>query len=179
MVSHLHPIVSQKRPTTRPDASVRCVRTQVEVPGLVERFNQGAFSYYDHLTPVLQFVNVHLSKPISLDAAAKLAGLERKYFSAFFHSKVGITFTEWIRILRVRRSMELMRAHDDSIPRIAFAAGFRDVRTFERAFKRYVGVSPTAYRSSVRPEHDGRRELHDQRRAFPRIAAHIGSPKRR
>ncbi len=135
--------------------------TQVAVPGLVERFNHGAFSYYDHLAPVLQFVNVHLSKPISLDDAAKLAGLERKYFSAFFHSKVGITFTEWIRILRVRRSMELMRAHDESIPRIAFAAGFRDVRTFERAFKRYVGVSPTVYRSSVRPEHDGRRELHD------------------
>jgi transcriptional regulator GlxA family with amidase domain len=145
----------------------------------VERFHQDAFSYYDRLTPVLQFVNTHVSKPISLDAAAKVAGLERKYFSAFFRSKVGITFTEWIRLLRVRRSMELMRAHDDSILRIAFAAGFRDVRTFERAFKRYVGVSPTAYRSSVRPEHDGRRELHDQRRASPRIAAHIGSAKTR
>lgn len=137
------------------------MRTPVGIPGSVERFNQGAFAYYDRLTPVLQFVTAHLATPISLEDAAKLAGLERKYFSAFFHSKVGTTFTDWIRILRVRRSMELMRAHDHSIPRIAFAAGFGDVRTFERAFKRYVGVSPTAYRSSVRPEHDGRRELHD------------------
>jgi len=120
-----------------------------------------AFAYYDRLTPVLQFVDAHISKPISLDTAAKVACLERKYFSAFFHSKVGLTFTEWIRILRVERGMELMRAHDDSICRIAFAAGFRDVRTFERAFKRYVGVSPAAYRSSVRPEHDACREVHD------------------
>jgi len=155
------------------------VHIPVRVPGLVERFHQDAFSYYDRLTPVHQFVTTHVSKPISMADAAKVAGLERKYFSAFFHSKVGITFTEWIRLLRVRRSMELMRAHDDSIPRIAFAAGFRDVRTFERAFKRYVGVSPTAYRSSVRPEHDERRELHDQRRAVPRIAAHISSAKTR
>ena len=90
-----------------------------------------------------------------------LAGLERKYFSAFFHSKVGATFTEWVRILRVSRAMELMRIHDNSIVRVAFAAGFQDVRTFERAFKRYVGVSPRAYRASVRPEHDRCREPHD------------------
>ncbi len=133
----------------------------LRVPRLGQRFHHEAFAYYERLTPVLQFVNAHITKPISLDTAAKVAGLERKYFSAFFHSKVGLTFTEWIRILRVERGMELMRAHDDSIARIAFAAGFRDVRTFERAFKRYVGVSPTAYRSSVRPEHDRRRELHD------------------
>ena len=130
-------------------------------PGLVQRFHHEAFSYYDRLSPVLRFVTANVATPISLDGAAKVAGLERKYFSAFFHSKVGATFTEWIRVLRVCRAMELMRAHDDSIIRTAFAAGFRDVRTFERAFKRYVGVSPMAYRASVRPEHDRCRELHD------------------
>ena len=145
MLTHFHPLVT----------------SLVGVPGLAQRFHHEAFSYYHRLSAVLQFVTADVAAPISLDAAAKLAGLERKYFSAFFHSKVGLTFTEWIRILRVERGMALMRAHDDSIPRIAFAAGFRDVRTFERAFKRYVGVSPTAYRSSVRPEHDRRREVHD------------------
>ncbi len=137
------------------------MRVPVRVPGLGQRFHHEAFAYYDRLTPVLQFVSAHITKPISLDTAAKVAGLERKYFSAFFHSKVGATFTEWVRILRVSRAMELMRVHDYSIVRIAFAAGFQDVRTFERAFKRYVGVSPKAYRASVRPEHDRCRELHD------------------
>jgi transcriptional regulator GlxA family with amidase domain len=133
----------------------------VGAPHLARHFHHEAFSYYARLLPVLQFVTAHVSKPISLDAAAKLAGLERKYFSAFFHSKVGATFTEWIRVLRVNRAMELMRVHDDSIVRVAFAAGFQDVRTFERAFKRYVGVSPRVYRASVRPEHDRCREPHD------------------
>ena len=142
---HLHPLVS----------------ALVGVPGLAQRFHHEAFSYYDRLWPVLHFVTANVAMPISLGAAAKLAGLERKYFSAFFHSKVGATFTEWVRMLRVTRAMEVMRVRDDSIVRIAFAAGFRDVRTFERAFKRYVGVSPKAYRASVRPEHDRCRELHD------------------
>ena len=145
MLTHFHPLVS----------------SLVGVPGVAQRFHREAFSYYHRLSAVLQFVTANVATPISLGAAAKLAGLERKYFSAFFHSKVGATFTEWVRILRVRRAMELMRVRDDSIVRIAFAAGFQDVRTFERAFKRYVGMSPKAYRASVRPEHDRCRESHD------------------
>ena len=139
MLTHFHPILG----------------ALAALPGLAQRLHHEAFWYYARLSPVLQFVIAHVSKPISLEAAAKLAGLERKYFSAFFRSKVGATFTEWIRALRVCRAMELMRAHDDSIIRIAFAAGFQDVRTFERAFKRYMGVSPKAYRARVRPEHEG------------------------
>ncbi len=114
-MTHFHPLVGRL----------------VGVPGLAQRVHHEAFSYYARLSPVLRFVTANVAMPISLTAAAKLAGLERKYFSAFFHSKVGATFTEWVRILRVSRAMELMRIHDNSIVRIAFAAGFQDVRTFE------------------------------------------------
>ena len=141
------------------------VPDSISRPDLARGLNGEAFSYYARLTPVARFVEAHVSKPISLDDAAKLAGLEKKYFSSFFHSKVGTTFTEWVRIIRVNRAMELMRAQEDSIPRIAFAAGFRDVRTFERAFKRLVGLTPKVYRSSVRP---GSREMPQMSRVTPR-----------
>jgi len=122
------------------------------VSELLHRFNQGALLYYPRLTPVLRYVEAHISKPISLDEAAKVAGLESKYFSAFFRSKVGTSFTEWIRLLRVKRAAELFQVRDESITRVAFAAGFRDVRTFERVFKRCTGVTPKAYRATIRPE---------------------------
>lgn len=124
----------------------------IHVPDLSRRFNGEALAYYPRLVAVLRYVDQHISKPISLDEAAKAAGLEKKYFSAFFHSKVGASFTEWIRLLRVERAAKLMHDGDHRIIRVAFAAGFRDVRTFERVFKRYVGVTPTAFRASVRPE---------------------------
>ena len=70
---------------------------RIAVLQLAHRFNHDALLYYARLTPVLQYVEAHISKPISLDEAAKVAHLEREYFSAFFRSKVGATFTEWIR----------------------------------------------------------------------------------
>ena len=49
----------------------------------------------------------------------------------------GMSFTEWLRLLRVRRAKELMRTQEAPIPHLALASGFRDVRTFERTFKRH------------------------------------------
>jgi len=116
------------------------------------RLNGHALAYYPRLCAVVDYVRAHLADPITLIDVSHVAGLETKYFSAYFRSKVGISFTRWLRLLRVNRAKELMELRDASIPRLAFASGFRDVRTFERAFKRLVGVPPAMYRASVRPD---------------------------
>ena len=119
-----------------------------------ERTNDAALRYYPRLHAVSDHVRAHLKEPLTLADAAQVAGLERKYFSVYFKTKVGVCFTDWVRILRVRRAQELMGVEEYSITRVAFASGFRDVRTFERAFKLIAGVSPAAYRASHRPNHE-------------------------
>lgn len=112
--------------------------------------------YYPRLRAVADYVGHHLDRHIALTDVARVAGLERKYFSTYFHSKSGIRFTEWLRQLRVNRAKDLIEHEDYSIPRLAFASGFRDLRSFERAFKRYVGMSPSVYRTAVRPNSKSR-----------------------
>lgn len=123
--------------------------------------NARVFTYYPRLSAVAEYVRAHLTDPLDLADVSRVAGLERKYFSAYFRLKVGISFTEWLRQLRVTRAKELMESREVSIPRLAFSSGFRDVRTFERAFKRLVGMPPAAYRASVRPELEQRRVRRD------------------
>jgi len=112
--------------------------------------NEAALIYYPPLRAVAEYVRAHLTDRITLGDVSKVADLERKYFSAYFRSKAGIPFTEWLRVLRVNRAKELMEEGEASISRVAYASGFRDVRTFERAFKRLVGVPPAMYRASMR-----------------------------
>ena len=82
---------------------------------------------------------------------ARIAGLEVKYFSKFFHEKVGVCFREWLNHVRVARAMEMMRAHNHRITDVAFAVGFQDLRTFERSFKKSTARTPRSFKSSVRP----------------------------
>ncbi len=114
--------------------------------------NGKAFDFYPRLKRLHQYVEQSYSEPIPLKKAAGIAALESSYFSSYFHAKVGITFTNWLRQVRVKKAMELMQARDFSITEVAYEVGFRDLRTFERAFKEYTRRTPREFKKSVAPE---------------------------
>ena|SRR5882762_502147 len=115
----------------------------------VDPFANAALLYYPRLQRVEQYIQDRGFKGIKLTDVARIAGLETKYFSAYFHSKVGIRFRDWIRALRVERAKQLIRNQYSGIAGVAFAAGFSDVRSFERAFKLVVGSTPIEWRAAV------------------------------
>ena len=111
-----------------------------------------AFAYYPRLQRVKQYLEASPGEPISLDTAARVACLERKYFSAFFRARVGIGFAQWQRTMRIEQAADILRSRDESVAWVAFSTGFHSLRTFERTFKRVVGLTPIAYKLSARPQ---------------------------
>jgi len=107
--------------------------------------------YYPRLKRLREHVEQSYSEPISLEKAASVAALERSYFSTYFRAKVGITFTDWLRQVRVKKAMELMKLRDFAITEVAYEVGFKDLRTFERAFKKHTLTTPREFRTSVAP----------------------------
>ncbi|HEX9270752.1 MAG TPA: AraC family transcriptional regulator [Candidatus Binatia bacterium] len=87
--------------------------------------NEVAFQYYHRLQEIKRFIEEHYMEEISLKKAARIAGLEKKYFSSFFHRKVGVGFKHWLTHLRVARAMDLMKAEDYTISEVAYSAGFK------------------------------------------------------
>ena len=116
------------------------------------QINYPAFQYYSRLQRVKEHVDEYYSENISLEKAASIAATEKTYFSTFFRKKVGITFTDWLRRLRVAKAMEIMRTRNQSICDIAFEVGFGDLRSFERAFKRYTHLTAREFKQSILPE---------------------------
>ncbi len=114
--------------------------------------NYMAFQYYSRLKRVKEHVDEYYSEEISLGKAARIAATEKTYFSTFFRKKVGITCTEWLRRLRVARAIEIMKTRNQSIVDIAFEVGFGDLRSFERAFKRYTNLTAREFKQSILPE---------------------------
>ena len=117
-------------------------------PGAI---NARAFSYYASLRRIKRHIDNNPDDPLSLRKAAGIAGYSSKYFCSFFHLKVGVRFTQWYARVRVIRAIGIMQAHNDSVTNIAMDVGFRNLRTFERAFKRHTGITPRQFKKAVRP----------------------------
>jgi AraC-like DNA-binding protein len=115
-----------------------------------DKIKTEAFRDNPRLTRVRRYCEENPSARISLVDAARVANLEASYFSSFFHEKTGVCFHSWLNYTRVLRAMHSLADTDHSITDVSRKVGFRDLRTFQRAFKRFASVTPTEYRKQSR-----------------------------
>ena len=122
-------------------------------PGTLDAtsISQAAFEYYGRLEKVKRYIDLHFAEEVTLKSAADVACLEEKYFSSFFHTKTGVRFVDFVSYVRIDRAKQLLEEHDTSISAIAEVVGFHNRRTFERAFKKWAGITPKQYRDTVKP----------------------------
>lgn len=113
--------------------------------------NWRAFDYYPSLDKVRRFTEANFEQELRLASVASVAGMECTYFSSFFRRKVGIRFTDWLSYLRVSHAMQRISIQDEPITHTAFAVGFSDLRTFERAFRRITQMTAREYKRIARP----------------------------
>jgi transcriptional regulator GlxA family with amidase domain len=136
------------------------------------------FEYYPRLRLVKRYVEARIAQPIPLADAARVVGLERKYFSAYFKQKVGVSFRYWLASLRVHHAAAMLAARELQVTEVAFASGFGDLRTFERWFKRVLGCSPRTYKHRVRTSilRDHSNITPTPARPQPRVARPLSDP---
>jgi AraC-like DNA-binding protein len=92
------------------------------------------------------YVQTNMENRLSLSQAAEIVGLERTYFSRAFRKITGSTFSEWLCSARIEKARELLALGPLTIMSVALSVGYRDLTTFERAFKRRNGMSPRRFR---------------------------------
>lgn len=68
--------------------------------------------------------------------------LSRK-FSKFFGCNLG----DYVRKIRVEKSLQMLRFQETSLTEISFECGFADQSHFIRCFREFVGISPKEYRN--------------------------------
>lgn len=92
------------------------------------------------------FINNHYSEQLSLEDVAQHVGLNPSYFSYFFKKETGITFVEFITLMRFENAKALLVDGKDCISDIAKAVGFNDDKYFSNVFRKLSGISPSQYR---------------------------------
>jgi len=82
---------------------------------------------------------------LTLGRIAEELAYNPKYVSHLFKEGMGIGFTEYLRIMRIRYAVSLFDHGLDSVRNVALLSGFSDPLYFSTVFKREVGVSPREY----------------------------------
>jgi len=85
-------------------------------------------------------------RPLTLAALAREAAMSPFHFLRTFRRVAGMTPHQFILRLRLHRAALRLRLDDEPITAIAYDAGFNDLSTFNRRFRRLMGVSPSAFR---------------------------------
>jgi hypothetical protein len=67
-------------------------------------------------------------------------------FSKYFDN---LSFGDYIRKLRIEKSLELLKDPQYSLAEIAYLTGFSDQSHFNRTFKHHTGKNPSVYRKSL------------------------------
>lgn len=89
---------------------------------------------------------------LRVDDMAAAVNLGRTVFFNKLKSIVGMSPTDFVRDLRVRRAQEMMRSSRLTIAEISIAVGFNDQRYFSRVFKKHTGMTPSEYRDKMKNE---------------------------
>jgi AraC-like DNA-binding protein len=82
---------------------------------------------------------------VSLDDTARALGLSARTLKRRLAGE-GTDFTTLLDEQRRQRALLLLRSADLSVEEVARRVGYSDVANFTRAFRRWAGTTPTAYR---------------------------------
>lgn len=86
-----------------------------------------------------------------VDLLASRVGMSRSRFFARFSELVGEPPAAYLARWRMSVAADILRREDVSTAHLAEAAGYSSEEAFSRTFRRHLGMSPAAYRRSLRP----------------------------
>ncbi|UPK44934.1 helix-turn-helix domain-containing protein [Paenibacillus pabuli] len=98
---------------------------------------------------VCEHLNLQPEGVQSLSDCAELVNVSPSYLSRLFKKEMGVSFIEYLMNLKVQKAKELLKDTDCTITEIAERVGYSE-RNLNRAFQRFVQMSPNQYRMSVR-----------------------------
>lgn len=98
-------------------------------------------------TEAVKILNEQFTGNITLVQLAEKLGVSPQYLSRIFSDTTGVSFSEYLCSLRLRRAAELLITSHLNITEICFACGYQNLSNFLRSFKKVYHMSPGTFRN--------------------------------
>ena len=112
-----------------------------------ENLNSDDKRRYRLIEPAEKYLKRHAyDSDLKIEKLHSLCGISDTYFRRIFTSKFGMSPQAYLQNERINYAKSLIESGDyATIAEVAEAVGYNDPLYFSKAFKKFYGISPTAY----------------------------------
>ena len=100
-----------------------------------------------HIGKILDYIHKNYKKDIAINTLAEHVGLSYSHVRKIFNDETGENIVNYINNMRIEEAQRLLRQTNMNINDIALSLGYNNKQSFNRFFKKYVGINPGEYRS--------------------------------
>lgn len=102
------------------------------------------------LAPIVAATLADPAQSATLQSWAQTLGTSPRTLTRAFNSETGMTFSDWVRLVRIDHACSLL-ARADPIDEIAQECGYQSATSFGVAFRRVMGITPGSFRRQLQP----------------------------
>lgn len=99
-----------------------------------------------HIANILEYIRKNYTRDIDVNTLADHVGLSYSHVRKIFIDETGENIVNYINNLRIEEAQRLLRQTNMNVNNIALSLGYNNNQSFNRFFKKYVGVTPGEYR---------------------------------
>ncbi len=101
------------------------------------------------LQSVLNYCTKNFANDLTLDILAENLHISKFHISHLLNQKLGISFSAYLNNIRVHKACALLNNSQNKISDISEEVGFGSIRSFNRAFKSVMDMTPIEYRNQI------------------------------
>jgi AraC-like DNA-binding protein len=99
-----------------------------------------------NLDPIRDYLDVHYTEKVSLDALADQFFISKFYLTRVFKEQYGVSINTYVQNLRITKAKQMLRFTDKRLEDIGYQCGLGAPHYFSRIFKQIEGITPSEFR---------------------------------
>lgn len=100
------------------------------------------------IAPALAYAKEHYQEEIRIRDLARACSMSESHFRRIFQECMNMPPNDLINVIRIREAGKLLLKSHISMAEVAYRVGYGNVSTFNRNFKRMMGITPYQWKKS-------------------------------
>lgn len=107
------------------------------------------FTENDRMQIIMQYIDENISEMHTMASIGSKFGLSQRSLSRLFQTTLGLSFLQYLKLLRMVKALEMILHGDKSMSEIAYFVGYQSLSAFSNTFYQFTKLRPSAFKSYI------------------------------